>query len=133
MERKKISVWILVGVMLFLISGCGNRNASGETKSSETSVIETKIDEIDKSQPIKVGCVSGALTGDVFNVAKEVLEEKGYQVEVTLFSDFNAPNAALNDGSIDYNFYQHLPFMKAYNESKKTELVEVGEIGRAHV
>lgn len=50
------------------------------------------------------------------------LEEKGYTLKIQLFSDFNTPNEALAEGSIDANLFQHEPFLNTYNNANKTNL-----------
>ena len=58
----------------------------------------------------------------ILNSVKEALKEKGYELKVQLFSDFNTPNQALAEGSIDANLFQHEPFLNTYNTSNKTDL-----------
>jgi len=62
---------------------------------------------------IKVGTVAGPET-DVMQVAVDLAEERyGLDVEIIEFTDYVTPNAALADGSLDANAYQHEPYMKA--------------------
>ncbi|QJQ98678.1 MetQ/NlpA family ABC transporter substrate-binding protein [Halomonas sp. PGE1] len=62
---------------------------------------------------IKVGTVAGPET-DVMQVAAEVAQrEYGLTVEIIEFTDYVTPNAALADGSLDANAYQHEPYMQA--------------------
>ena len=49
-------------------------------------------------------------------------EAKGYQLKIQLFTDFNMPNQALAEGSIDANLFQHEPFLNTYNEANHTTL-----------
>ena len=62
---------------------------------------------------IKVGTVAGPET-DVMQVAKQIAKDKyGLDVEIIEFTDYVTPNAALADGSLDANAYQHEPYMKS--------------------
>jgi D-methionine transport system substrate-binding protein len=62
---------------------------------------------------IKVGTVAGPET-DVMQVAAEIAQrEYGLTVEIIEFTDYVTPNAALADGSLDANAYQHEPYMLA--------------------
>ena len=48
----------------------------------------------------------------VAEVAAKVAKEKyGLEVELVTFSDYVTPNAALDDGSIDVNAFQHKPYL----------------------
>lgn len=55
---------------------------------------------------------------DIMEVAKGILEEKGYEVEIKEFNDYVQPNVALDDGSLDANFFQHIPYLENTNEEK---------------
>jgi len=57
-----------------------------------------------------------------------LLEKEGYTVEITEFNDYNQPNTAVSEGSLDANFFQHMPYLKAQNEAKGYKLVSVGAV-----
>ena len=66
--------------------------------------------EVDTSK-IKVGVMAGA-EAQVAEVAAKVAKEKfGLEVELVTFTDYVTPNAALDDGSIDINAFQHKPYL----------------------
>ena len=73
---------------------------------------------------IKVGA-SPSPHGAILEAAKPVLEELGYTLEVVEFVDYVQPNIALNDGKLDANFFQHLPYLEKFNEEQKTKLSSV--------
>lgn len=60
---------------------------------------------------ITVGVIAGSET-QVAEVAAKVAKEK-YNLEVKLvtFSDYITPNAALDEGSLDINAFQHKPYL----------------------
>ncbi len=78
-----------------------------------------------ESKEIKVGATVGPHAQVVEAVAKEA-EKHGLKVNVVEFSDYITPNAALEDGSIDLNSYQHQPFLDNYNSSQNANLVSTG-------
>lgn len=60
---------------------------------------------------IKVGVMAGA-EEQVAEVAAKVAKEKyGLDVELVTFTDYVSPNAALEEGSIDVNAFQHKPYL----------------------
>ncbi|MEZ8196008.1 MetQ/NlpA family lipoprotein [Vibrio cortegadensis] len=82
---------IAVAASALVLSGCGEK-------------------EIDTSK-IKVGVMAGA-EAQVAEVAAKVAKEKfGLDVELVTFTDYVTPNAALDDGSIDINAFQHKPYL----------------------
>ncbi|MFF3644808.1 MetQ/NlpA family ABC transporter substrate-binding protein [Streptomyces sp. NPDC002564] len=67
--------------------------------------------------------------GEVLTYIKDHLAKKaGLDLEIREFTDYNTPNTALQEGSLDANLYQHAPFLTEFNKSKKTDLVPVTEV-----
>ncbi|MCE2983005.1 MAG: MetQ/NlpA family ABC transporter substrate-binding protein [Parachlamydia sp.] len=50
--------------------------------------------------------------GEILEAAKPLLKEQGIHLEIIIVEDYNTPNRALNDGEVDANFFQHLPFLQ---------------------
>lgn len=111
---KKIILAALVGVsLLATVTGCGQSEASDKKNKEQT-----------KSTTVKLGVV-GSDT-DVWDDVKSRLEDKGIKLEYVTFSDYNQPNQALADGSIDMNAFQHQFFLDKFNEEHQTSLVSIG-------
>ena len=66
--------------------------------------------------------------GEILQFAKQYVEEKGYKLEIKIFEDYTAPNLSLEDGSIDANYFQHLPYLNSFNEANGTNLVSVAKV-----
>lgn len=68
-------------------------------------------------KPSKDSLVIGTIAGpetELVEAAKEVAHTKyGLDVKIVEFNDYNLPNEALQDGSLDGNVYQHLPYLEA--------------------
>ncbi|WP_251978276.1 MetQ/NlpA family ABC transporter substrate-binding protein [Salinicola avicenniae] len=76
---------------------------------------------------IKVGTMAGPET-DVMQVAKQVAQERfGLDVEIVEFTDYVTPNAALADGSLDANAYQHEPYMQAMIQDRGYDFAIAGK------
>jgi D-methionine transport system substrate-binding protein len=76
---------------------------------------------------IKVGTISGPET-NLMEVAKSVAKNcYGLDVDIVVFSDYNIPNAALQDDSIGANMFQHVPYLNAQNKARGYHLVSVGK------
>ncbi|NME06447.1 MetQ/NlpA family ABC transporter substrate-binding protein [Psychrobacillus sp. BL-248-WT-3] len=107
---KKFSL-VLSGVLLTgLLSACGDDATSGP------------LDE----NKLVVGVTSGPHE-QVTEVVAEIAARDGLEIEIKAFSDFILPNTALDEGSLDANSYQTLPFLDSFNENNDTELVPVAE------
>jgi D-methionine transport system substrate-binding protein len=55
-------------------------------------------------------------------------EAAGISIEVTPFTDYVTPNTSLEDGSTDANLFQHLPFLKNFNEENGSHIAAVGKV-----
>lgn len=60
-----------------------------------------------------IGAIAGPET-ELIETAKQVAQKKyGLELKIVTFSDYNLPNEALQDGSLDANVYQHVPYLDA--------------------
>jgi D-methionine transport system substrate-binding protein len=60
---------------------------------------------------LNVGTIAGPET-DLVEVAQKVAHDQyGVDFKIIEFSDYNLPNEALEDGSLDANIYQHQPYL----------------------
>ena len=65
---------------------------------------------------------------DILEVAKAILAEKNISLEIKSFEDYVLPNTVVEDGEIDANYFQHLPYLNEFNDSRGTHLVSVAGI-----
>ena len=77
--------------------------------------------------PITVAA-SATPHAEILEQAKPLLEEKGYDLEVTVFDGYIMPNEVVESGEFDANYFQHIPYLESYNEEKGTHLVNAGGI-----
>jgi len=81
----------------------------------------------EKSNQVSVGTIAGPET-KLMSVAKKVaLKKFGLHVKIVTFSDYNMPNAALQDGELDTNAFQHYPFLLSQIKARGYDLVPVGD------
>lgn len=71
----------------------------------------------------------GAMAGPEAQVAEVAAEQAkaqfGLEVKIVPFTDYVTPNAALNDGSIDINAFQHRPYLEGQIDTRGYDLVAV--------
>lgn len=65
---------------------------------------------------------------EILEQAKPLLEEQGYELEVTIFDDYVLPNEVVESEEFDANYFQHIPYLNTFNEEKGTHLVNAGGI-----
>lgn len=82
---------------------------SDTTTSSDSSESTTELTKI------TVGATTSP-HGVILEEAKSLMAEKGYDLEIVEFSDYPNINPSTSDGSLDANYFQHLPYLESYNE-----------------
>ncbi len=76
---------------------------------------------------LTVGTIAGPET-ELVQVAADIAHKQyGLNVKIVEFNDYNLPNAALQDGSLDANVYQHLPYLKASMKAHGFDLEAIGK------
>lgn len=119
MKQKRIILLLMITMLTLFLMACSNKN-NAQTVSSN----------VEEKPIIKIGTTSIFI--DILEAAKEDFERlSGRKLEVILFDDIIAPNIALAEGSIDVNFYQHIPYLEAFNRDRGTKLVRYGGRGIA--
>lgn len=62
---------------------------------------------------------------EILAVAAEILEERSITLQIIEYTDYVQPNNAVNDGAVDANYFQHLPYLEDFNASNGTNIVSV--------
>jgi D-methionine transport system substrate-binding protein len=61
-------------------------------------------------------------------VQDNLAAEAGLSLEIVEFTDYVQPNLALNDGQLDANFFQHVPYMEDFSQERGLDLVAVAPV-----
>lgn len=75
--------------------------------------------------------VVGALpvtSADFLELVKDDLKAQGVELEIRIFNDYVQPNFATESGDLDVNFFQHIPYLNAYNAENNGHLVPLASI-----
>nr|WP_086939046.1 methionine ABC transporter substrate-binding lipoprotein MetQ [Thaumasiovibrio occultus] len=104
-----------------VLAGCGEKPAETTQPAPEPAA-----PEVVEPLKIKVGVMAGA-EQQVAEIAVQVAKEQhNLEVELVTFTDYVTPNAALADGSIDANAFQHKPYLDKQIADRGYELEIVG-------
>ena len=96
---------IAFSLIALILSGCG--------QNSKDTVV--------------VGTIAGP-ESELMEVAQQVAKDKyGVVVKIVEFNDYNLPNEALQDGSLDANVYQHEPYLQAAKKAHGYTLKSIGK------
>lgn len=110
MSIRKLVLLLVILAFAVSLAGCGDTKKG----AAETAVNEKKNVIVGSSPTFK----------DLFGVVKEEFDKDGYTLTVKIFDDLVTPNIALQEGSIDLNFYQHEPYLNQFNQNKGTTLAK---------
>ena len=83
------------------------------------------IASAEAAEPLKVG-VSAGPYGEILAVAAGIAAKEGLEIKIIEFSDYNTPDAALAQGDLDANNFQHLPFLQNQIAKRGYDLVAGG-------
>lgn len=62
---------------------------------------------------------------EILEFIKDDLAAEGIELDIVEFTDYVTPNLALNDGSIDANYFQHVPYLNQFNSDRGLNLKAV--------
>lgn len=102
-----------------LLAACGN---SDSTESDE-KVQGTEVEET----TLTIGA-SNVPHAEILEFVAPILEEEGITLEIERYTDYIIPNLALDEGDIDANYFQHIPFFDAAVEENDFDFVNAGNI-----
>ena len=106
--KKYLGVVLVVVLTIFAVTGCGaNKSSSSSDDNKKTIVVGT----------------SPVPHAEILKEVQKILAKEGYTLKIQVFNDYVQPNKALNDGDIDANFFQHIPYLNSFNKANNTNLV----------
>lgn len=65
---------------------------------------------------------------EILQIAKAILAKKNITLDIKEYDDYIQPNIIVDEGDVDANYFQHLPYLENFNEENKTNLVSVSKI-----
>lgn len=107
---KKLVQLLVVGLLTLGLGACGNKDT--ETGDDKTIHVVATLDPHSK----------------VLEEAKTILEEDGWNLEITVVDDYYIPNKSVDAGDADANYFQHVPFFEGEVEANGYKLVNAAGI-----
>ena len=104
-----------VAVSAAACTGADTSTVSSETASEAVAAV------------IKVGA-NITPHAEILEKAKPILAEKGITLEVVELEDSITPNTGVIEGSLDANYFQHVPYLEQFNSENGSDLVSIGAI-----
>ncbi|MDK4448429.1 MetQ/NlpA family ABC transporter substrate-binding protein [Enterococcus casseliflavus] len=100
------------------LAACGTGSNSGSSDSSAAEGESTKL------------VIGASVTphAEILEQAKPLLAEEGIDLEIKTFDDYVLPNKALENGDIDANYFQHIPYLNKQTADNGYDFVNAGAI-----
>jgi len=118
MDMKKIFGIATTLLLTAALAACGTGSNSGSSDSSAAEGESTKL------------VIGASVTphAEILEQAKPLLAEEGIDLEVKTFDDYVLPNKALENGDIDANYFQHIPYLNKQIADNGYDFVNAGAI-----
>ena len=108
---------------------------SQQYNGSVVSVVENPTDGYDasvdydalKGQTISIAA-SPTPHAEILEVAKEILAAKDITLDIQSYNDYVVPNTVVDDGTVDANYFQHLPYLEDFNAQNGTHIVSISAV-----
>ena len=100
------------------LAACGTGSNSGSSDSSAAEGESTKL------------VIGASVTphAEILEQAKPLLAEEGIDLEIKTFDDYVLPNKALENGDVDANYFQHIPYLNKQIADNGYDFVNAGAI-----
>lgn len=133
----KMMKWMMsLALLALVLTACGggggqDRAAKGAGNEAGTNGATSAAASAETTTTtLKVATLIPPMT-EILELIKPQLKEEGIDLELVVLSDNVQPNDALANKEVDANFFQHVPYMEQYNESKNAHLAAVQPVYHA--
>jgi len=116
---KKMITLVFITVLAVAFTGCKGKNASsGASLNTAASAGGVEIK----------GIVDLVPHSELINHVKDQLAAEGVIINLVATAADETTNERAEAGEIDFNFHQHLPYLKEWNQINGGHLISVGDI-----
>src|SRR5690625_2447427 len=130
---KKLSLFLLTILLAVVLVACGSSNDEEEKETGDNDTEEqqaTNNEDADEEVEL-VELIVGASNvphAEILEEAAPLLKEKGIDLVIETYQDYVFPNEDLDSGTLDANFYQHIPYFENQIEEIGYDFVNLGAI-----
>ncbi|EPD50565.1 YaeC family lipoprotein [Paenisporosarcina sp. HGH0030] len=109
---KKFVAGILLSASAITLAACGGGAGSSSGGDSKELVVGA----------------SNVPHAEILEQAKPLLEEKGIELKIETYQDYILPNEDLENGDLDANYFQHIPYFEAQMADHGYDFANAGGI-----
>ena len=131
---KALTVFLTAATVVVTLAGCGNggqgnsdRSQQPQTQSGSTAAA-SGTSEASGDTVVLRGIADLVPHSEIIEYVKPKLEEQGIVIELVSTAADSTTNEKLNAGEIDFNYFQHDPYLQSEVEANGYNLVNAGGI-----
>ncbi len=110
------------------VKGADKLTANSEEQTEE-SASQNDSTSVYSGEPVTIK-VGANITphSEILEQAKPILAEQGITLEIVQLEDSITPNTGVIEGSLDANYFQHVPYLEQFNLENGSDLVSIGAV-----
>ena len=130
---RKIAASAVSIALLSNFAGCAaqaeetSASVLGESVGSSAEDSTAADDQTTEDVVLTVGA-SITPHSEILEFAAPILAEQGITLEIVQIEDSITPNTGIIEGSLDANYFQHVPYLEQFNLENGSDLVSVGAV-----
>ena len=121
--KKTLALVLTAALVLLTFAACGSTAAPAATEAPAAEEAAAAPESV----KLTVGA-SSTPHAELLEIVKPALAEQGIELDIVIYDDYVLPNTALQDGTLDANYFQHTPYLNSFNASNGTDLVSAALI-----
>ncbi|RCW62516.1 MetQ/NlpA family ABC transporter substrate-binding protein [Saliterribacillus persicus] len=131
---KKILALLFAALLIFVLAACGtseNEETEDTTNGTEEETEAGSEEETEEADAEPTTIVVGATSvphAEVLEEAAPLLEEENITLEIETYQEYVLPNEDLDNGTLDANYFQHIPYLNDQMEQVGYDFVNLGGI-----
>ncbi|WP_026668980.1 MetQ/NlpA family ABC transporter substrate-binding protein [Butyrivibrio sp. AE3006] len=140
MKKRTLSIILTTVTALSVLAGCGKSagdkaeaaaTVADEVADATEEVSDDAVATSDASEGETVvlkGIVDLVPHSEIIEYVKPKLAEQGIEIDLVATAADSTTNEKLNAGEIDFNYFQHDPYLQSEIEANGYDLVDAGDI-----
>ena len=124
--KKFITAVLAASLALTAFAGCGSSSSSSDSKSSSSASSNATSDKKDLKEIKALADLTPH--SEILKYIEPKLNEKGYTINIVSTASDATWNEKTVKGEVDFNYFQHEPYLTEWNEINSGNLVNIGNI-----
>ena len=124
---KRVIASALLLTVTASFAACGKTESTTATTAAGSDTQSEANADVQANVVLKVGA-NITPHSEILEIAKPILAEQGITLEIVKLEDSITPNTGVIEGSLDANYFQHVPYLEQFNKENNSTLVSVGAV-----